>query len=65
MSVGFGDYEDARMGDDVGALAGGDKEQVDGLLDDGSRGQINDRTILQKGGVERGKCLVLGSGDSA
>ena len=51
------------MGDDVGALTSGDKEQVDGLLDDGSPRQIDDRTVLQEGGVERGEGLVLsGSG---
>ena len=39
------------MGNDVGALPGRNKQQVDGLLDDGFWEQIDDRTVLQKGGV--------------
>ena len=53
------------MGDDVGVLTGGHEQQVDGLFDDGSPSQINDRTVLQEGGVERGECLVLGGGGLA
>src|SRR6267378_561066 len=58
----FGDYQIARMAGDARFLSAGNEKEMNRFLEHAARGDKNKSAVLEKGGVEGSKGVVLTRG---